>query len=189
MADFGYRAEAAKGAAAALAISHARSVVYSAARAWALAGEAHKAETLMAELAKRRPQDDIVQSVEAPEVQAINEISRGAPAKAVELLQAAIPYEGRDYFSVRYTRRNAYLRAQNGNEAAQEFQKVLALRSLYVDSPLISLAQLGLAHAYALQRDKAKSRMAYHDFFALWKDADPDIPVLKEAKAEYAKLE
>jgi ATP/maltotriose-dependent transcriptional regulator MalT len=83
------------------------------------------------------------------------------------------------------------LRAGNGDEAAQEFQKVLALRNFVVGDPnchLVSLAQLGLARAYALQGDKAKSRMAYQDFFALWKDADPDTPVLKQAKAEYAKL-
>lgn len=79
--------------------------------------------------------------------------------------------------------------ARNGSEAAQEFQKVLALRNMYPQSPLMSLAQLGLARAYALQGDKARSRMAYQDFLALWKDADPDIPILKQAKAEYAKLQ
>jgi tetratricopeptide (TPR) repeat protein len=188
-ADFGYRAEAEEGATTALAISRGPNVVYSAARALALAGEANKAETLIAELAKRRPEDVWVQAVEAPEIKAINEINRGNPTKALELLQAATPYEGGAYFGVRYTRGNAYLRARNGTEAAQEFQKVLALRNAYPNSPLISLAQLGLARAYALQGDKAKSRMAYQDFFALWKDADPDIPILQPAKAEYAKLQ
>jgi tetratricopeptide (TPR) repeat protein/tRNA A-37 threonylcarbamoyl transferase component Bud32 len=187
-ADFGYRAEAAKGATAALAISRSRDVVYSAARTLALAGEANKAETLIAELAKRRPLDDIVQSVQAPDVRAINEINHGNPAKALELLQAAVPYEGGAYFGVRYTRGKAYLRAGDGTEAAQEFHEVLDLRNLDVGNPIFSLAQLGLARAYALQGDKAKSRMAYQDFFALWKDADPDIPILQQAKAEYAKL-
>jgi tetratricopeptide (TPR) repeat protein len=188
-ADFGYRAEAAKGAAATLAISRDPDVLYPAARAFALAGEASQAETLIAELAKRRPEDVWVKSVKGPEVKAINEINRGNPAQAIELLQAAVPYEGGDYFSVRYTRGNAYLRARNGNEAAREFQKVLALRNRYPDSPLMSLAQLGLARAYALQGDKTKSRMAYQDFLAFWRDADPEIPILKEAKAEYAKLQ
>jgi hypothetical protein len=169
-ADFGYRSEAAKSAAAALAIS--RGVAASAARTLALAGEASKAETLMA----------------GPEVKAINEMNRGNPAKAIELLQAAIPYDRGIHFGPRYTRGNAYLQARNGTEAAQEFKSVLALRNAYFDSPLMSLAQLGLARAYALQGDKAKSRIAYQDFFALWKDADPDIPILKAAKAEYAKL-
>jgi len=185
-ADFGYRTEAAKSATAALAIS--RGVVDSAARTLALAGEANKAETLIAEMAKRRPKGVWVQSVFVPEVKAINEINRGNPAKAIELLQAAIPYDGGTYFAIRYTRGNAYLRARNGDEAAQEFQKVLALRNAYPESPLMSLAQLGLARACALPGDKPKSRIAYQDFFALWKEADPDIPILKEAKAEYAKL-
>jgi tetratricopeptide (TPR) repeat protein len=188
-ADLGYRAEAVKGAIAALAISRGRDVVYSAARTLALAGEANKAESLVAELAKRRPVDVWVQSVQAPEVKAINETNRGNPAKAIELLQAAIAYDGGAYFGVQYTRGNAYLRARNGSEAAHEFQKVLALRNLDVGNPIFSLAQLGLARAYALQGDKAKSRMAYQDFFALWKDADPDIPILREAKEGYTKLE
>jgi serine/threonine protein kinase/tetratricopeptide (TPR) repeat protein len=128
-ADFGYRAEAAKAATAALAISGAPGVEYSAARALALAGEANKAESLIAELAKRRPKDDWVQFVQAPEVKAINEMNRGNPAKAIELLQAATPYDSGTYFGVRYTRGKAYLRAGNGNAAAQEFQKVLALRN------------------------------------------------------------
>jgi predicted Ser/Thr protein kinase len=187
-ADFGDPTEAANRATAALAESRTANVMYSAARALALAGEANRAESLIAELAKRRPQDVIVQSVEAPEVKAINQINRGNPAKALELLQAAVPYEGGAYFGVRYTRGKAYLRAGDGTEAAQQFHEVLDLRNLEVGNPIFSLAQLGLARAYALQGDKAKSRMAYQDFFALWKDADPDIPILKEAKAEYAKL-
>jgi tetratricopeptide (TPR) repeat protein/predicted Ser/Thr protein kinase len=194
-ADFGYRAEAAKGATAALAISRGPNVVYWAARTLALAGERDKSETLIAELAERRPEDVIVGSVEAPEVKAINELNRGNPAKAIELLQSATPYEGRSWgFGVRSTRGNAYLKAGRGKEAAQEFQKVLAVASslamgLYTATgALASTAQLGLARAYALQGDVAKSRMAYQDFLALWKDADPDIAILQQAKAEYAKL-
>jgi tetratricopeptide (TPR) repeat protein len=192
-ADFGYRAEAAQGAAAGLAISRAPDEVYSAARALALAGEANKAEALMADLAKHRPLNVWVQSVQAPEIKAINEINRGNPAKAIELLQAAIPYTGGGWlFSIRYTRGKAYLQAGEGDKAAQEFQKLLSLRNNEVGDPnfyLVSLAQLGLARAYALQSDEAKSRTAYQDFLALWKDADPDIPILKQAKAEYAKLQ
>jgi tetratricopeptide (TPR) repeat protein len=187
-ADFGHRAEAAKGATAGLATSRGPNVLYGAARAFALVGEASNAETLIAELAKRRPEDEFVEFVWAPEVMAINEINRRNPAKAIQLLQTATPYEAGYYFGIRYTRGNAYLRAGNGNQAAGEFQKVLALRNAFPDDPVLSLAQLGLARAYALQGDVAKSRTAYQDFFALWKDADPDVPVLREAKAEYAKL-
>jgi predicted Zn-dependent protease len=189
-ADSGYRGEATKGAAAALAISRSRDVVYWAARTLALAGEANKAETLMAELAKRRPLDVWVQYVQAPEVRAINEINRGNPGKAIELLQVATPYDAIS-LGVRYTRGRAYLQVGSGDKAAEEFQKVLSLRNFAVGEPnchLVSLAQLGLARAYALQGDKAKSRMAYQDFFALWKDADPDIPILHQARAEHAKL-
>jgi tetratricopeptide (TPR) repeat protein len=187
-ADFGYRAEAAKGATAGLAISRGPISLYWAARAFALAGEASKAETLIAELAKRRPEDVFVEFVWAPEVMAINEKNRRNPAKAIQLLQTATPYEAGTYFGIRYTRGNAYLRAGNGNQAAGEFQKVLALRNAFPGEPVLSLAQLGLARAYALQGDQTKSRTAYQDFFALWKDADPEIPILQAAKAEYAKL-
>jgi len=125
-------------------------------------------------------------------VKAINELNRANSAKAIELLQAAIPYDGGSFFGVRYTRGRAYLQAGRGDKALEEFQKILALRNWLFSpytSPRMSLPELGLARAYALQGDKAKSRMAYEDFFALWKDADPDIPSLKQAKAEYAKLQ
>ncbi len=87
-----------------------------------------------------------------------------------------------------YLRGLVYLKMGQGTEAAQEFEKVTALRNFAPADPLMSLAHLGLGRAYALSGDTAKSRAAYQDFFALWKDADPDIPILKQAKAEYAKL-
>ena len=90
---------------------------------------------------------------------------------------------------VHYTRGQAYLAAGKEREAAQEFQELLDLRCAHPESYLPSLSKLGLAKGYALQGDTAKARTAYQDFFALWKDADPDIPILKEAKAEYAKLQ
>jgi tetratricopeptide (TPR) repeat protein len=187
--EFGLHAEVAKAVTGALAISRSPAVLYWAAHTLAVAGDARRAETLIAELAKRRPQDVWVHSLEVPEVKAIREINRQNPAKALELLEPATPYDRGYWFVAQYTRGNAYLGARNGNAAAQEFQKVLALRNAYPDSPRISLAQLGLARAYALQGDKAKSRVAYQDFLALWKDADPDLPVLKEAKTEYARLQ
>jgi predicted Zn-dependent protease len=88
-----------------------------------------------------------------------------------------------------YLRGQAYLRAQQGGNAAQEFQKILDHRGITGNSPVVPLAHLGLARAYALSGDTAKAKAAYQDFFALWKDADPDIPILKQAKAEYAKLQ
>jgi hypothetical protein len=83
----------------------------------------------------------------------------------------------------------AYLKVGEGNEAAQEFQKILALRNFAPADPLMSMAHLGLGRAYALSGDTAKSRAAYQDFFALWKEADADVPILRQAKAEYAKLQ
>ena len=86
-------------------------------------------------------------------------------------------------------RGEAYLAAHEGSEAAGEFQKILDHRGIVVNEPIGALAHLGLARAYALQGDTAKAQAAYQDFLTLWKDADPDIPILKEAKAEYAKLQ
>jgi hypothetical protein len=88
-----------------------------------------------------------------------------------------------------YLRGQAYLAAHNGTAAAAEFQKLLDHRGIVLNFPLGALAHLGLAHAYAFSGDTAKSKTAYQDFFALWKDADPDIPILKEAKAGYAELQ
>jgi outer membrane protein assembly factor BamD (BamD/ComL family) len=83
----------------------------------------------------------------------------------------------------------AYLKAGRTNDAVQEFQKIQAIKNSHAGSPFIFMAQLGVGRAHALAGDKAKARTAYQDFFALWKDADPDIPLLEEAKAEYAKLQ
>jgi len=194
-ADFGYPAESAHDAATALAISRGPTVVYSAARTLALAGKSSEAETVISELAKRRPEDVVVRFLEAPEIKAINEMNHGNPGKAVELLQTAIPYEGCFWgLGARSTRANAYLKAGRAEEAAREFQKLLdmapsiAIRVHIPFGPVESTAHLALARAYALQGDKAKSRMAYQDFLAHWKDADPDIPLLRQAKEEYAKL-
>jgi len=88
-----------------------------------------------------------------------------------------------------YVRALAYLEAKRGPEAALEFQKIVDHRGISATSPEHSLAKLGLGRAYQMTGDTAKAKAAYQDFFALWKDADPDIPLLKDAKAEYAKLQ
>jgi outer membrane protein assembly factor BamD (BamD/ComL family) len=108
--------------------------------------------------------------------------------KALELLKVAQPYDAGSTEPL-YTQGSALLMAGRGAEAAQEFQKVLALKNAFPTDLFMAYAQLGLARAYALDPDKAKARAAYQDFFVLWKDADPDTPILKEAKAEYAKLQ
>jgi tetratricopeptide (TPR) repeat protein len=187
-AAFGNYAEAEKNAETALKTARSRGSLYSAASAFALAGNSGRAEALATELANRYPVDTLVNAVSVPTVRALIEIKRGNGEKAVELLKAAGPYEAGDDRAL-YVHGLAYLSARKGAEAAQQFQKLLALRTANPTSELLSLGQLGLARAYALQGDTPKARTAYQDFLALWKDADPDIPLLKEAKAEYARLQ
>jgi eukaryotic-like serine/threonine-protein kinase len=131
-----------------------------------------------------------------PTIRAAIELDSNDPAKALMLLEAAAPYElaqppqfqlGTMYPV--YVRGEAQLTAHNGAGAAAEFQKFLDHPGVTINFPLGALAHLGLARAYALSGDSAKAKTAYQDFFGLWKDADPDIPILKEAKAEYAKLQ
>jgi len=151
-------------------------------------GESKKSLDLAGEVEKQRPDDVLVQAVFVPEVRAAAALSSGDAARAIELLKPAAAYD-KVNAGVLYVRGLAYLKAGRGTEAEQEFQKILALRSFAPADPLMSMAHLGLARAYTLQHDSQKSRMAYQDFFALWKDADPDLPILKEANAEYAKLQ
>ncbi len=123
-----------------------------------------------------------------PVVQASAALNGGYAGKVIEILKAASPYDNVNT-GVLDLRALAYLKAGQANEAAQEFQRILSLRNYAPGDPLMSIARLGQGRAYRLQGDKQKSRTAYQDFFALWKDADPDIPILKEAKAEYTKLQ
>jgi eukaryotic-like serine/threonine-protein kinase len=182
---------------AALALSTGRDVVAITAIALALAGDAAQVTRLAADLAKRFPQDTVVQSVWLPTIRAQIETDRKNPARGIELLQTAAPYDlgtlsgsaSNSCLYPLYVRAEAYLSAQQGPAAAAEFQKILDHRGLLSNCATGSLAHLGLARAYAMHGDTAKSRAAYQDFLALWKDADPDIPILKEAKAEYAKLQ
>jgi hypothetical protein len=132
-----------------------------------------------------------------PTIRAAIEISRKNPARAVEILQIAAPYElgvpgpqpeiGVMLYPA-YLRGQAYLLLHQGGAAAVEFQKFLDNRTMVINCPLGALAHLGLARAYVLQAETAKARAAFQDFLALWKDGDSDIPVLKEAKAEYSRL-
>jgi serine/threonine protein kinase/tetratricopeptide (TPR) repeat protein len=172
----------------ALGTSQSYTLKLQAALTLAVAGDRKKALDLASEVAKNRPDDTFVQALTAPLAQAAVALQSGDASKAIEILKASAPYD-KGSTNVLYIRGLAYWKAGRGNEAAQEFQKVLALRNFAPADPLMSMAHLGLGRAYALQGDKEKSRTSYQDFFALWKDADPDIPVLKEARAEYAKLQ
>jgi len=195
---FGNAEVARQNAAAAVALAPgSRDAEAQAALAYALAGDAAHAQSLADDLAKRFPQDTVVQSVWLPTIRAQIETSRKNAARNIELLQATAPYElgmlsGSAVNSCLYpvyVRAEAYLSAQQGQLAVAEFQKILDHRGLLWNCATGALAHLGLARAHTMQGNTVKAKAAYQDFLALWKDADPDIPILKEAKAEYAKLQ
>ena len=164
--------------------------------ALAEAGDAAAAEKLASELNAGRPLDTLVQSYWIPTIRAALELQRKNPAKAVDLLRSAAPYElgtviqsgGVSLVPV-YVRGQAYLALHDGKAAAGEFQKFVDHRGIVSNFPLGALARLQLARACALQGDSAKARNSYLEFLTFWKDADPDIPILKQAKAEYAKVQ
>jgi eukaryotic-like serine/threonine-protein kinase len=184
---FGERHRAIEDANAAMANAPSPDVKLSVATALALAGKDAKPESLAREVAKSRPLDTWVQSVRVADIQAVIEMNRGQAAKAIDLLQAARPYDSADTETL-FIPGEAYLKANRASDAEQEFQKVIELKNFSPDDPLIPLARLDLARADAIQGETAKARVQYRDFFALWQNADPDIPVLKQAKAEYARL-
>jgi tetratricopeptide (TPR) repeat protein len=176
-------------------------VEYGAAFALALSGDSSRSQTLTDDLSRRFPEDTIVQFTYWPTLRALLALQRSQPANAVELLQTAIPYEGgttieggsevlvgAGTLDPAYVRGLAYLAAHQGLEAAREFQKILNHRGIVMCDPIGALAQLQLGRAYTLSGDKTKAKSAYQDFLTLWKDADSDIPILKQAKAEYERL-
>jgi hypothetical protein len=158
--------------------------------AQATTGDVSQAAAAADQVSKRFPTQTFIQDVAVPMIRAEIETSRGNPGKAIELLQTASPYELGSRFRCQpsYVRGRAYLKAREGKKAMAEFQRILDHRGICQTSPLCTLSHLQLGRARALTGDNAGARTAYQDFFALWKDADPDIPILKEAKAEYAKL-
>ena len=155
--------------------------------ALALCGDTNRAQKLIDELAKDSPLDTLLNNLAIPVVRAIIELQHNNPTRAITLLEAASPYDLTDYGPM-YVRGEAFRHAHEGAKAAAEYQKILDHRSIQPLSPLYAMARLGLGRAYALQGETAKARTAYQDFLALWKDADPDIPILKQAKEEYEKL-
>ena len=194
---FGNYAAAREQAASALSLAPgSRDSESEAALALVLAGDAARAQALTDVLNKRFPVNTVIQSVWLPAIRAQVAINRKASSSAVELLQAAVPYElGQSVGQLNYSciypvyiRGEAYLAAGQGPAAAAEFRKFLDHRGIVQNCPTGALAHLGLARAYTLQGDTAKARAAYQEFLTLWKDADPDIPILIAAKSEYAKL-
>jgi DNA-binding winged helix-turn-helix (wHTH) protein/tetratricopeptide (TPR) repeat protein len=198
---FGNVSTARRRAGHALELSRSRDVEYGAAFALALSGDSSRSQTLADDLSGRFPENMIVRFTYWPTLRALLALNRSQSANAVELLQTAIPYEGgttieggsevllgAGNLDPAYVRGLAYLAAHQGREAAREFQKILNHRGIVVCDPIGALAHLQLGRAYALAGDKTKARSAYQDFLTLWKDADPDIPILKQAQAERANL-
>ena len=195
---FGNATTAKQDAIEVLRLSQGRDAEYGAAFALALAGDSVQSRTLAEALERRLPEDTAVRFSYLPEVRALLALNHGEPAKAIELLQLAVPYELGDppssflgYFGSfypQYVRGEAYLAAHQGEEAAAEFQMILDHRGIVVSDPIGALAHLQLGRAYVLSGETTKAKAAYRDFLTLWKDADPDIPILQQAKVEYAKL-
>jgi predicted Zn-dependent protease len=194
---FGNAEEARRHATSSLQQSAGRDVQFGAALALAYAGDAARAQALADNLAKRFPDDTLVEFNFLPTLRAKLSINRGKASEAVETLRAAAPSElGQTTFSTYgwnvmypvFVRGEAYLAARQGNEAAIEFQKILYHPGIVVNQPIGALAHLGLARAYVLEGDAPKAKAAYQDFLTLWKDADGDIPIMKQANAEYGKL-
>jgi Flp pilus assembly protein TadD len=180
---------------AALSLANGRDVQALSAIALGIAGDAEQSAQLAAGLAKRFAEDTVVQFHYLPMIHAAVALQSGDPGRAIDALTAAGPYEfGQTntsfifaFYPV-YLRGWAYLSARQSIAATAEFQKILDHPGVVGNQPIGALAHLGLGRAYALAGDSAKAKNAYQDFFALWKDADPDIPILRQAKAEYAKL-
>jgi hypothetical protein len=161
--------------------------------ALARSGDVSAAETIVTDLAQRFPSDTLLNALDLPTIRAAIEMSRGNPGAAIRLLQPALPFDlskGLHETSLYtpYLRGQAYLLAGDGKAAEAEFQKLVDHRGLTAGRPYAALAILGLGRARSLAGTSTPSRMAYQDFLALWKDADPEIPVLKQARAEYSRL-
>jgi tetratricopeptide (TPR) repeat protein len=191
-AELGNRMPARRDAKAALELAPEWDVKILAAMAFARAGDEARAQRLSEELSED-PRYTTRSLYWLPIIRATIGMGRD-PAKALRLLEPAAQFDLGQVPPINclcsiYVRGEAYLRAQRGKEAVAEFQKIIDHRGIALNSIQGSLAHLGLARAHAMAGDTAEAKAAYQDFLALWKDADPDIPILKEARAEYAKLQ
>ena len=196
-AFFGNAAAAKQHAEKALAMSNGRDVQYAVGTALAYIGDNTRVQTLLADFAKRFPEDTLVRFMYVPTLRGALALSHHDAAKATAELEVTIPYEAGQGGSAgtisaalwpAYIRGEAQRAAKHGKEAADAYQKIGEYRGVVINNPIGALAHLGLGRAYALSGDAAKAKIAYQDFLAQWKDADPDVPILKQAKSEYAAL-
>jgi DNA-binding winged helix-turn-helix (wHTH) protein/tetratricopeptide (TPR) repeat protein len=195
---FGNRTDARQSATSALQLSKSRDVEYGAAFALAMSGDRLRTLPLIEDLESHFPEDTFVKFTYAPTLRAILARDHGDSSKAIELLQTNVPYELAipgtwagffgDMYPV-YVRGEVFLSMHKGSEAAVEFQKILDHQGIVASDPVRALAHLGLARAYALQSDSSKTHAAYRDFLTLWRGADPNIPIFKQAQTEYARLQ
>ena len=196
--DFGNRETARRGAEAAVSHGAGKQVWALAALTFARAGDAARAESLAQKLQQAYPSDTLLRYYWLPVIRASIELDRGDGSKAIELLQDAAPYDLADPFPVTaspvgnlysvYLRGLAYLQTRQGSLAATEFRKVLDQQGLVMNGWIGALSRGQMARALALSGDTEKARSTYEDFLQLWKDADNDIPILKDFRAEYAKF-
>jgi serine/threonine protein kinase/tetratricopeptide (TPR) repeat protein len=197
-AFFGNAPAATRRAMAALDLSREMYVEYGSALALACSGDSERAQTLANDLEKRFGEDTSLRFSYMPVLRARLALNHGQPSTAIDLLQIAVPYDlGMPRSAIHgnfgalypvYVRGEAYLAAHQGAEAAAEFQKILDHRGIVVSDPIGALAHLQLGRAFVLAGDTAKAKAAYQDLLNLWKDADPDIPIFKQAQVEYARL-
>ena len=191
--EFGNTAAAKQRVDAALALAPGRDVKLLAAMTLARTGDTSRAKVIVEQLEKSEATNTMLKIYWLPTIRAAIELNSGNPSQAVIDLEAAAPYELGGPTPISglypvYVRGQAYLAAHNGPVAVGEFQKILDHAGIVQNLPLGALAHLQLGRAYAMTGDAAKAKAAYQDFLNVWKDADPDIPILKEAKTEYEKL-
>jgi tetratricopeptide (TPR) repeat protein len=198
-AFFGNPQAARASAERALQLSNAREVQYGAGLALAMSGDSSRADALGDDLSKNFPEDTSVRLSYVPVLRAQLALNRGRPGKALEELETARHYElGTPRICINgfygamypvYLRGEAYFAARQPDKAAIEFQEIVDHPAIVVSDPIAALAHLQLGRTYAISGDKAKARSAYQDFLSVWRDADSGIPVLKQARADYAKLQ
>ena len=185
---YGQKKESLDAIANALKISSSTDIIQGTEGILAYFGQEKRALDMVNELAQKRPYDTWVQSVSGPDVKAIIAMNHGDLAQAANLLDGALVYARVDSGAL-FLRGLVYLKAGQAGDAVQLYQRALGLKNTFGPDTFVPMLQLGLARAYAMQGDKVHSRLAYQDLFAIWKDADPDLPIIHEAKDEYAKVQ
>jgi tetratricopeptide (TPR) repeat protein len=189
-AEVGDPASAREAVARGVALAPGRNVKLTAALALARSGETAQSRIMLDSIEKSEPTNTILKVLWFPVIEASIAMAQQAPDRAIVALEPSLPYElsNQGFLYPSYLRGLAYLAERKGPAAAAEFQKLPDHSGIVMNFLLGSLSRLGLARAYAVSGDTAKAKAAYKDFLTLWSDADPDVPILKEAKAEYAKL-